>query len=117
MDKKRFNAVKSRFPETKEFIDDTLSDECEKEKITADEVIFYKFRSKELALKNIFVLDFCYSDYCLFIGVADSKKIKPLSKSEIKKQLLESVIINEVLESEELNKRQKIYKNLKKQQR
>ena len=69
MDKKRFNAVKSRFPETKEFIDDTLSDKCEKEKITADKVIFYKFRSKEIAWKNIFVLDFYYSDYCLFIGV------------------------------------------------
>ena len=34
------DAVKSRFPETKEFIDDTLKDEYEKEKITADEVIF-----------------------------------------------------------------------------
>ena len=34
-----------------------------------------------------------------------SKKIKRLSKSEIKKQLLESIIINEVVESEELNKK------------
>ena len=47
MDKKRLkfalvvlDALKSRFPETKEFIDDTLKDEYEKEKITADEVIF-----------------------------------------------------------------------------
>ena len=47
IDKKRlnvalavFDAVKSRFPETNEFIDDTLREECEKEKITADEVIF-----------------------------------------------------------------------------
>ena len=47
MDKKRLkfalvvlDAVKSRFPETKEFIDDTLKDEYEKEKITADEVTF-----------------------------------------------------------------------------
>ena len=47
MDQKRLkfalvvlDAVKSRFPETKEFIDDTLKDECEKEKITADQVIF-----------------------------------------------------------------------------
>ena len=76
MDKKRLkvalavlDAVKCRFPETKEFIDDTLKKECEKEKITADEVIFYKFRSKELAWKNIFVLDLYYSDYFLFIGV------------------------------------------------
>ena len=43
------NAVKSRFSDTKEFIDDTLKEECEREKITADEVIFYKFRSKGLA--------------------------------------------------------------------
>ena len=60
MDKKRlkvvlvvvkfcFSTVKSRFPETKVFIDDTLKEECKKEKITADEVIFYKFRSKKLA--------------------------------------------------------------------
>ena len=41
------DAVKSRFPQTKDFIDDTLKDECEKEKITADEVISYKFRSKD----------------------------------------------------------------------
>ena len=46
MDKKRLkvalvvlDAVKTRFPETKEFID-TLKEEFEKEKITADEVIF-----------------------------------------------------------------------------
>ena len=43
MDKKRskvalvvLDAVKSRFPETKEFIDDTLKE------ITADEVIFFQ---------------------------------------------------------------------------
>ena len=47
MDKKKLKvalvvlgAVESRFPETKEFIDDTLKEECEKEKIAADEVIF-----------------------------------------------------------------------------
>ena len=37
-------------------------------------------------------------------GAADSKKTKRLSKTEIKKQLLES-IINKVVESEELNKK------------
>ena len=37
-------------------------------------------------------------------GATDSKKTKQLSKNEIKKQLLESIIINEVVESEELNK-------------
>ena len=64
MDKKRlkvaltvFNAVRSTFPETNEFIDSTLKEECEREKITADEVIFYKFKSKKLAWINIFVLD------------------------------------------------------------
>ena len=46
------DGVKSNFPETQEFIDDTLKEECEKEKITADEIIFYKFRSKELAWKT-----------------------------------------------------------------
>ena len=43
------DAVKSKFPETQEFIDDTLKNECEKEKIIANEQFFYKFRSKELA--------------------------------------------------------------------
>ena len=48
MDKKRIkialavlDAVKSRFPETQEFIENTLREECEKEKMTADEVIFF----------------------------------------------------------------------------
>ena len=47
MDKKRLkiplavlNAVRSTFSETNEFIDSTLKEECEREKITADEVIF-----------------------------------------------------------------------------
>ena len=64
MDKKRLkvaltvlNAARSTFPETNEFIDSTLKEECEREKITADEVIFYKFKSKKLAWINIFVLD------------------------------------------------------------
>ena len=63
------DAAKSRFPETWEFIDNFLKEECEKEKITADKAIFYKFRSKELAWMNIFVLDLYYSDYFLFIDV------------------------------------------------
>ena len=47
MDKKRLRlalrileAVKTKFPETKQFIDNTMEDECQKEKISADEVIF-----------------------------------------------------------------------------
>ena len=37
-------------------------------------------------------------------GLADSKKAKRLSKEEIKKQLLDSTIIDEVLAFEDLNK-------------
>ena len=40
-------------------------------------------------------------------GVADSKKAKRLSKEEIKKQLLDSMIIDEVAEFEDLNKEAK----------
>ena len=36
-------------------------------------------------------------------GVADSKKTKRLSKEEIKKQLLDSMIIDEVVEFQDLN--------------
>ena len=61
MDKKRLkvalavlNAVRSTFPETNEFIDSTLKEECEKEKIAADEVIFYKFKSKKIRLDKHF---------------------------------------------------------------
>ena len=36
-------------------------------------------------------------------GVADSKKAKRLSKEEIKKQLLDSMIIDEVVEFQDLN--------------
>ena len=61
MDRKRLkialsvlDAVRNRFPETNEFIDSTLKEECEKERITVDEIIFYKFKSKKLAYINIF---------------------------------------------------------------
>ena len=54
MDKKRlkivlaaFDPVKSRFLETQEFIDSTLKEKYEEEKITPDEVFFYKFKSKK----------------------------------------------------------------------
>ena len=52
------DAAKSRFPETQEFIDSTLKEECEREKMTADEVIFLLLNlQKKLAWINIFVLD------------------------------------------------------------
>ena len=37
-------------------------------------------------------------------GATDNKKAKRPSKEEIKKQLLESMILGEVVESEDLNK-------------
>ena len=43
------DTVRNRFLETNEFVDSTLREECEKERMTADEVIFYKFKSKKLA--------------------------------------------------------------------
>ena len=56
MDKKRLkiifvvlDAVKSKLTETKKFIDDTIEDECQKEKISAEEVFFYKSKRKEIA--------------------------------------------------------------------
>ena len=72
MDKKRLkialavlDTVKSKFPETQEFIDSTLKEECEREKMTADEVIFLLLNfqkktqknKKKLAWINAFVLD------------------------------------------------------------
>ena len=44
--------------------------------------------------------------FCLQVwkGAADSKKTKRLSQQKIKKQLLESIIINEAVEPEELNR-------------
>ena len=44
------NAVRSTFPEANEFIDRTVKGECEKERMTADEVIFLllNLRKKKL---------------------------------------------------------------------
>ena len=63
------DAVRSRFPETNQFIDSTLKEECEKERMTADEVIFYKFESIKLVWINIFVLDLVLK--CLFFLFID----------------------------------------------
>ena len=65
MDKKRLkaalavlNAVRSTFPETNEFIDSTLKEECEKERMTADEVIFLLLNLQKKSFdKYFFVLD------------------------------------------------------------
>ena len=62
MDKKRLkvastvlNAVRSIFPETNEFIDSTLKEECEKERMTADEVIFLLLNLQKKVSINIFL--------------------------------------------------------------
>ena len=47
-------------------------------------------------------------------GVADSKMVKRLSREEIKKQLLESIIIDEVVKFEDLNKEAKEIQDLEK---
>ena len=60
------DAVRNRFLETQEFIDSNLKEECEKERMTPDKVIFYKFKSKKLAWINIFVLDLDLVLKCLF---------------------------------------------------
>ena len=68
------DAVRNRFPETQEFIDSTLKEECEKQGMTADEVIFYKFKSKKLVWINIFVLDLDLVLKCLFFLFIDVKR-------------------------------------------
>ena len=66
MDKKRLkialavlNVVRNIFSEINEFIDRTLKEECEKERMTADEVFFLllNLQKIKLALINIFVVD------------------------------------------------------------
>ena len=66
MDKKRLkialavlNAVRSTFPETNEFIDSTLKEECEKERMTADEVIFTSLKAK-ISLNKHFCFRFTF---------------------------------------------------------
>ena len=65
MDEKRLKialavlyAVKSRFLETQEFIDSTLKEECEKEGMTGDEVIFLLLNLQRK--KNNLDKNFCF---------------------------------------------------------
>ena len=81
MDRKRLkialpvlDAVRNRLPKTQESIDSTLKEECEKQGMTADEVIFYKFKSKKLVWINIFVLDLDLVLKCLFFLFIDVKR-------------------------------------------
>ena len=53
------DADKSKSPETQEFIDSTLKEECEREKMTADEVIFLLLNlQKEISLDKHFCFRF-----------------------------------------------------------
>ena len=63
MDKKRLRislkvleAVKERFPDTKNFIDDMIDENVKRKRYPWKRYFFYKFRSKKLAQKNIFCL-------------------------------------------------------------
>ena len=63
MDKKRLkialavlHAVRNRFPEAQEFITSTLKRECEKERMTIDEVIFLILNLQ----KNSLIKHFCF---------------------------------------------------------
>ena len=66
MDKKQLkialavlDAVRSTFPETNKFIDSTLKEECEKEKITADKVFFLLLNlQKKISLDKHFCFRF-----------------------------------------------------------
>ena len=50
---------KSKFPETQEFIDSTLKEECEKEKMTADEAVFLLLNlQKKISLDKHFCFRF-----------------------------------------------------------
>ena len=81
----------------------------------ADEVIFASKPTKKLAWINIcFRFGTIVIIFCLLMwkGVADSEKAKRLSKEEIKKQLLDSMIIDEVTEFQNLNKEAKEVQDL-----
>ena len=54
------DTVRSRFPETNEFIDSTLKEECEKEKITGDEVIFFASKLATTTKKISLDKHFCF---------------------------------------------------------
>ena len=82
MDKKRLkialavlDAVRSTFPETNEFIDSTSKEECEKERITVDELIFYKFRSKAISLDKHFCFRFRFGTTALIFLFIDVERL------------------------------------------
>ena len=76
MDKKRLRIllkvlqdVTVKFPNTKQFIGNAIEEECQKERIAMDEVIFYKSRSKVSPEKRF--LCFAVSMLTLFQDLYD----------------------------------------------
>ena len=63
MDKKKLRislkvleAMKENFPDTKNFIDNMMEEQCQEEKISVEEVIFLQVKKQKVNLKNIFCL-------------------------------------------------------------
>ena len=63
MDKKKLRislkvleAVKERFPDTKNFIDNMMEEQCQEEKISVEEVIFLQVKKQKVTSKISFVL-------------------------------------------------------------
>ena len=60
------DAFKRKFPETIKFIDDTMEDECQKEKISVEEVMFFTGLEAKSYLRKHFL--FCseyVKTYCI----------------------------------------------------
>ena len=76
------DAVTSAFLKKNGFIDSTLKEECEKEKMTADHVIFYFWTYKKVRLDKYFCFrpDTKVNNFCLWKGAADSRKEKVYRK-------------------------------------
>ena len=63
MDKKKFRmslkvleAVKERFPDTKNLIDNIMEEQCQEEKISVEGVIFLQVKKQKVSSKISFVL-------------------------------------------------------------
>ena len=71
------DAVRSTFPEINEFIDSTLKEECEKEKMTADEVIFLLLNLQKKKKKFSLDKHFCFrfGTIVIFFFVYRSEKV------------------------------------------
>ena len=55
------DAVESKLHETKNFIDNTMEDECQKENISAEEVIFFTSLKVKCSLRKTFCSEYVKS--------------------------------------------------------